>query len=173
MLRAAASASRGELLLGGDLAHISAITLRHQKQRQVTWSRVAARCTASSPKISQVSRPASIATSISSPEIQRATATVEVWAIRSNASWVIGSSSRSNRTVRATVASQTSSTRAFSAAPISSSSGPPPPSSRTGGVGDTPGGLEDSRGSTPLHRLCARGIFSQHVGGSREANQSV
>ena len=92
---------------------VSAITSRHQKQRQVTWSRVAARCTASSPKISQVSRPASIATSSGSPQIQRATATVEVRAIRSKASWVIGSSSRSNRTVRATVASRTSSTRAF------------------------------------------------------------
>jgi hypothetical protein len=64
----------------------SAITLRHAKQRLVTSSSDAARCAASSAKISHVSRPTSTATSMPSPAIQRATAIVELLLIRSKLS---------------------------------------------------------------------------------------
>ena len=67
MFRASESASGETSSCVALSCSTSAITLRHQKQRQVTSFSDAARWTASSPKISQVSRPASIATSMPSP----------------------------------------------------------------------------------------------------------
>ncbi len=61
-------------------------TLRHQRQRLVTSFSDAARWAASSPKICQVSWPASRATSMPSPAIHRATAIVELRLIRSKLS---------------------------------------------------------------------------------------
>ena len=124
MFRASESAS-GEVSSCAALSRsTSAITLRHQKERQVTSFSEAARWTASSPKISQVSRPASIATSMLSPAIQRATAIVELLPMRSKLSWTTASTSWSGPLVRSTVSLSTSSVRAFSSSPRLWSSSP-------------------------------------------------
>ena len=135
MLRAWASTSGGVSSCAALSCSTSAITLRHQKQRQVTSSSDAARCTASSPKISQVSRPASIATSMPSPEIQRATATVELLLIRSKLSWTTVSRSWAGPAVRSTVSLSTSSVRSFSASPRRRRSSPNCSTWADGGAG--------------------------------------
>ena len=83
MLRAWESASGETSSCAALSCSTSAITLRQAKQRLVTSFSDAARWAASSPKISHVSRPASTATSMPSPAIQRATAIVELVLIRS------------------------------------------------------------------------------------------
>ncbi len=83
MFRASESASDETSSCVALSRSTSAIESRQHRQRLVTSCSGAARWAASSPKISQVSLPASRATSRPSPAIHRATAIVELRLIRS------------------------------------------------------------------------------------------